>query len=211
MFFGYSSRTIFRILAKGEGQFWFRKDSARGPVIKIEGIKNLFVYFDTCFNNTALFREITALEFNTPRKRRQALWASLFKPEHRKTNPISRDSLSDYTGVNRRRQQRYGNPKDTPVKRLATWRQNSEQPRLPNRYHSTQPADHKGMLVKVRRFLKSFETDEALLEKKCYFTTTDRAIKEKHRTDLVYTLVRRNKRLIPGRIEYEPNLIMVGL
>ena len=203
--FGYSRRSIFRLLAKGEGQFWHRIYAVRAPVIKIYGIKSVFVYFAIQLNNTARFVEVGADRFNTLKKRRLALWLSIPKPRGIRANPISRQSLEDYTGVNERRQQRYD--KEARVKRQATWRpQNKEQPRLPNIYHSPVVPGPRGMLLKVRRYLKSFENDGAF-ELRRYFDSIPKMMKTKHRVDEVYLLTRANQRRIeghiPGRREYE--------
>ena len=62
------------------------------------------------------------------------------------------------------------------------------------------------MLVKVRRLLKSFETDGAL-EPRRYFDSIRSMMRTKHRVDAVWMLTRSNQKRIkghiPGRREYE--------
>ena len=203
-YFGYSRRTIFRLLEQGEGVFWQRIAKKRGSVVKIYGLKRVCVMFDTPLFNTARFYEVPAEKFDTLKKRRLALWASVHKPKGIKANPISRASLEEYTGVQRRTQIRYD--QEGPVRRTPNYRPQCEQKRLPNSYHNKQEPGHKGMLPRVRRSLKSFKTDEAKLEKRRYFGSIRRLLANKDRVDLSYLLTRSTERQIKGRLEWTPIL-----
>jgi len=201
--FGYRQRTIFRTLSLGEGLFWHRIGTNRGSTIKIEGIKNLCVMFNTQLFNTIRWYDVPAEKFQTLKLRRLALWASIQKPKGIKSNPISRDTVRDYTGVERRTQQLYD--RDAEVKRTPCFRPEHEQPRLPNIYHNKSEPGPKGMLVKVRRFMKSFRTDEAL-ELRRYFGSIRQMVKTKDRVDIVYVLIGSHQRQIKGRLEWKPIL-----
>lgn len=206
--FGYSRRTAFRLLSMGEGVFWTRISTKRGSVIKIQGLKSVFLYLNSPMNNTARFYEVEAGRFNTFKRRRLALWASMAKPKGIKCHPVSRASLEDYTGTQRRTQQR--RDKESVVKRTACWRPEYEQPRMGNKYHNDQFMMRKGMLPRIRRELKSLMQNEAL-KRRVYF----RSIRNMARTTnkesgcLLYTLTRPRQRQIKGRIEYTPVLLVV--
>ena len=204
--FGYSRRNVKMILNKGESQFWERINAKRGCVIKIYGIKIICLLFGTSLLNTARFYDVPADEFTTLMDRRLALWESIHKPKGVKANPISRASIQEYTGVQKRQQIRYD--KASKIKRTPCFRIRHEQPRLPNIYHNNQLPGHKGQLPKVRRFLKSFKTDEAL-GKKCYFGSVVNMLRNKNRDSESYILLRSNKRRIQGRLEWEPINSMV--
>ena len=206
--FGYSQSTAYRILNKGESQFWQRIDAKRGCVIKIYGIKIICLMFGTSLLDTARFYDVPADKFTTLKDRRLALWQSIHKPKGVKANPISRQSIEVKTGVQKRQQIRYD--KAASIKRTACFRVRHEQPRMPNIYHSNQLPGHKGMLPKVRRFLKSFKTDEAL-GKRCYFGSVANMLRNKNRDSESYILLRSDKRQIRGRLEWEPinSMVMV--
>lgn len=205
--FGYSRRTVFRILAKGETQFWQRIERKRGTVIQIYGLRIICLMFGTPLFNLTRFYEIPAERFNTGKYRRLAIWESIHKPKGMKANPISRQSIQEYTGVQKRQQIRYD--KDSEIKRVPCYRpDHPDQKRLPNIYHNTHEPGHKGMLPKVRRFLKSFKTDEAL-GKRVYFGSTRQMLKNKDRDNFCYTLIRSNKRHVQGRLEWKHEYCMV--
>lgn len=207
--FGYSRRTIFRTLASGEGKFWHRFDGKRGSVIEIHGLKSVFLMFDTPFNNTARFIDVPAGLFGDPRARRQAIWKSIYRPKGIRANPISRAAIEDYTGTQRRTQQR--RDKESRVKRTSNRIvpvDGQRQRRLPNIYHSEYEPGPKGQLRKVRRYLKAFRNDEEL-ELKRYFSGVRAILKNKHHSDICFIPVRSNKRQIKGRMEWQPIITMV--
>lgn len=206
--FNYSRRTAFRHLAKGEGLFWERVISKRGSQIKIYGVLRVCLMFDTSLLNNIRFYEVETKRFNSMKYRRLALWCSIHKPRKVRANPISRASLTEYTGISKRQQCRYDS--EAPTRRTPNFRVNSmlDQKRLPNIYHNNQDFGHKGMLVRVRRNLRSFIPAEAL-EERIYFKSIRKAMKSNNRAikdslRVVYTLVRSNKRQIKGRLEWQP-------
>jgi len=210
--FGYRSRTIFRTLSLGEGVFWHRIATKQGTTIKIEGLKSICLMFATPLFNIARWYEVPADKFQTLKARRLAMWASIHKPKGIKANPISRASLTDYTGLHRRTQQFYDQAPRKPqdlnpqVKRTPCYRpEHKEQPRLPNIYHNKSEPGNKGMLVKVRRLMKSYITDEAL-ESRRYFGSIQQMMKTKDRVDISYVLTRNHQRRINGRLEWQPVL-----
>jgi len=207
--FGYGEKTISRTLNHDGGVFWHRIASKRGTTIKIEGIKNVCLTLNTRLFNTIRFYEVPAEKFQSLRMRRLAMWASIHKPKGMKANPISRESLSDYTGVQRRTQQLYD--KDAEIKKTPNFRpDNPDQKRSPNSYHNKSEPKPNGMLKKLRREIKqSLVNDEALsLEPRRYFSNTRQMLKTKNRVDICYILVRSDKRQVKGRLEWKPVLSM---
>ena len=198
--FDYSRRSIFRQLAKGESLFWERIATKRGSVIKIYSLKQVALMFNTLLFNHIRFYEVPAAKFDTLKHRRLALWASIYKPDGIKANPISHDSLTDYTGVQKRTQILYN--KEADVRRTPCYRPSCNQKRLPNIYHHKQAPGHKGMLPRVRRFLKSFIPDEAL-ETRRYFGSVSKLLRVKNRSTISYGLIRSTKRQNKGRLEWE--------
>ena len=200
--FGYRQRTIFRTLAIGEGVFWHRIATKRGTTIKIEGIESICMMLNTRLLNTARWYIVPADKFCSLKQRRLAIWASIQKPKGMKANPISRDSIADYTSVPRRTQQFYD--KHGEVTRTPCYRpEYKAQPRLPNIYHNKSVSGPKGMLVKVRRLMKSFITDEAI-ESRTYFGSIRQMMKTRDRVEVSYVLTRSNQRRIKGRLEWQP-------
>lgn len=204
--FGYKRRTVFATLELGEGVFWTRIAIKRGTTIKIKSLKDIALMFGTPLFNIARFYEVPADKFQTLKSRRQSLWASIHKPKGVKANPISRESLETYTGIQRRRQQRYD--KSGQVARTPCYRPEfKQQPRLPNIYHNKSERGHTGMLIKVRRLIRSFKTDEAL-EPRRYFNSMRKMIKTTNRVELSYVLISNYQRRIKGRLEWQPVLCM---
>jgi len=205
--FAFRRRTVFNTLSLGEGVFWTRKATLQGTTINIKSLKDIFVMFGTSLLNIARFYEVPAEKFQSLKERRLALWASIHKPKGVKANPISRDSIETYTGIQRRRQQRYD--KSGLVARTPCYRpQFIQQPRLPNIYHNKAQPGHTGMLIKVRRLIRSFKTDEAL-EPRRYFNSMRKLTKTRDRADVSYVLTNSHQRHIKGRLEWQPVLCMV--
>lgn len=206
-YYGYSTRTIFRILSRGEGVFWDRFTSERGSVIKLQGLRAVCEYYSTPLLNTPRWYEVPADRFDSPNARKNEMWLSIAKPKGMRTNPISRQSLETYTGVQRRTQQRYDN--DSNVVRSPRYRPGYidletglPQSRLPNVYHNRQLPGHVGMLRKVRQLLKSFNTDEAM-EKRRYFASAKSMLHAHDHDSLCFILTRPRERQIYGRVEYQ--------
>jgi len=205
MVFGYTRARAYRQLNMGEGVFWDRLHSNGRTTIKIYGLKKVCEYFSTFLPNTARFYDIPADKFIGVKQSRLRLWESWHKPEGLVSHPISRDSIEDYTGVNRRQQKRYDT--ESEVKRTANFRPRCVQKRLPNSYHHKQYPGSRGMLARVRRELKSFKGEEAIGPRR-YFATIKKLLHTGDRCDVCYTLIRNNKRQIKGRLEWNPIVAM---
>jgi len=210
---GLSERHIFRRLAAGEGIFWHRYDvfdedgQKRGSRIKIYGVKQVCEYYNTTLISGARWYDVPVDKFRGLRQARLRLWESLHKASDVNSNPISRATFQECTGVNDRQQRRYDRASE--VKTRTCWRPaHKSQPRLPNKYNHRQKRGAIGQLRKVRQSLKlSFKTAEAM-GNRCYFATIRQMLKTKNREQVSYTFTRRNKRRIKGRLEWEPVLSM---
>ncbi len=87
-YFHYSERTLYRLLATGEGTFWRRTKTHQQLLLTgtAQLVKSLHVagdYLDRYFR-------LEVGEFNTLAKRRAALFASTLKPGDIKSSPIAR-------------------------------------------------------------------------------------------------------------------------
>jgi hypothetical protein len=184
--FGYSRRTAYRHLQLAEGRLWRRSTHRTGPVIEIYGLKRACEYLGTCLNQADRhFREMPASQFQLGQERAQ-LYASIHKPKGIRANPISRQSIEGYTGVEKRQQLRYergtgvkktnshgvckftdknGRTRVVPERRLIVTKtkQYEVNNRTPNIYHSQAGASNKGMLKRVGSQLRgSLIPDEAI-------------------------------------------------
>ena len=191
--FGYSRRTASRHLALAEGHLWRRSTHRTGPVIEIYGLRKACEYLGTWLSRgDRHFRELPAGRFQLGQERAQLL-ASIHKPAGITANPISRESIEEYTGVGKRQQLRL--EKKARIKKTATFgvrqvrdkagrtrvvperqliitktKQYERNKRMPNIYHSTAGASSKGMLKKVSSQLRgSLKPDEAIPNRR-YFT-----------------------------------------
>lgn len=197
--FGYTQRTAFRHLRQGDDILWHRTTHKTGHVIKIYALRRVYEYFITsAYQGDKHFREIPAAQFQLGSERLQ-LYASTFKPAGIQSNPISRASIEDYTGVGKQQQIRYHKQariNQTPIKKTPCYgvyqvtgdngatraipekvtvyskkKGSYEIPkRLPNIYHSSFQASNKGQLKKVTQVMaKSLITGEATPPTRRYF------------------------------------------
>ncbi|MBA7623199.1 hypothetical protein ES703_30592 [subsurface metagenome] len=184
--FGYSRRTAYSHLALAEGRLWRRSIHRTGPVIEIYGLKRACEYLGTCLNQADRhFRELPASQFQLGQERAQ-LYASTFKPQGVRANPISRQSIEGYTGLDKCQQLRLekkarvrktngagvcqvkdknGRTRVIPERQLIVTKRKQYQvnKRTPNIYHSQAKPSNKGMLKRVGSQLKarSLIPDEA--------------------------------------------------
>ncbi|MBA7531774.1 hypothetical protein ES705_23995 [subsurface metagenome] len=184
--FGYSSRTAYRHLELAEGRLWRRSIHRTGPVVEIYGLKTACEYLGTFLNQADRhFRELPASQFQLGQERAQ-LYASTFKPQGIRANPISRQSIEGYTGLDKCQQLRLGKKagvrktnshgvcqftdKDgrtrvVPERQLLVTKkkQYETDKRLPNIYHGQTRASNKGMLKRVgSKLRRSLIPDEAI-------------------------------------------------
>lgn len=205
--FNYSSRTMARVLSLGEGVFWARVQTKAGRRIEIKGLKAVCERFKTLLPSLTRFYDVPAQQFRGLRQQRLRMWESLHKPEGMPAHPISRDTLEDYTGVQRRQQKRYD--RDSELKRIANFRPGCEQPRLPNSYRHKQFPGHRGMLARVRRELRSSaDGGKQLLAEafnpRRYFDSIRALMRNRNRADFSYVLIGSGRRQIKGRLEWKP-------
>ena len=191
--FAYSLRTAYRQLDLAEGRLWRRGIHRKGPVIEIYGLKRACEYLGTCLTQSDRhFRELPTSQFQLGQERAQ-LYASTFKPQGIRANPISRQSIEEYTGLDKCQQLRlekkarvrktngHGvlqvNGRIIPERQLIVTKkkQYETNKRLPNIYHSQAKPSNRGMLKRVGSKLKarSLIPDEAAstdIPTKRYFT-----------------------------------------
>ena len=184
--FGYSSRTAYRHLELAEGRLWRRSTHRTGPVIEIYGLKTACEYLGTWLNRADRhFRELPASWFQLGQERAQ-LYASIHKPQGIRANPISRQSIEEYTGLDKCQQLRCekkarvrktatagvcqvidkdGRTRVVPERQLIITKKKQYQvnKRMPNIYHNQAGASSKGMLKRVGSQLRrSLIPDEAI-------------------------------------------------
>jgi len=184
--FGYSRRTAYRHLSLAEGNLWQRSIHRTGPVIEVHGLKTACEYLGTFLNQADRhFRELPASQFQLGQERTQ-LYASTFKPKGIRANPISRQSIEGFTGLDKCQQLRLeknarvrktnshgvyqvkdkdGRTRVVPERQLIVTKNKQYQTnkRMPNIYHSQAGASNKGMLKRVGSQLRrSLTPDEAI-------------------------------------------------
>lgn len=225
IWFHYPKSTAYRILGSGAGIFWDERP-IRGISrlqIKIYSLKKVARYFDTRCGR--YFLEISPQDFvgnGKTRVSRQRSWlyASFHNPEGTTAQPISRASIQEATGVNRRSQQRYEKVTVTRVANFADTQDTSGRvipilelvdgksrqwlvhKRLGNTYYCRAQRSATGMLRKVNTALKqSFERGEACYLRR-FFETAGGFIRCQQRHFDSFILVRPGERLVPGRVEW---------
>lgn len=227
--FGYSRRTAFRHLARAEGQLWCRAIHKPGPVIEIYGLKRACEYLNTCLSTgDKHWRELPIEQFGLGQEAAQ-LYASIHKPSGVRANPISRQSIEEYTGLHKVQQRRYEieagikrtansavwlvDGKPVPLKQLIVTKGKQYQvnKRIGQIYHSKAQPSNKGMLKKVSSQLRntgSLIPDEAasMAITKRYFHRARSLVQALTRKDNPipegYRLLQSNGRLIRGRLEW---------
>lgn len=228
--FNSTPRTALRQINEANGKFLTINPSNRGPVIQIYALKRVCQYLNTTL--TDLHWRIVGVEhFNSTGKAKAQLYASIFKPKGIRANPVSRETITERTGLHKMQQRRYeqkahikrnsnyacykdnsplGEAKYKPVKQDIHTRAGGHyqvNKKLGNIYHTDQGVGCKGMLRRVNVELKrSCTPDEApTLIKQFYssFKNLTKAIMRRTKTPKEgYYLVNSGYRTIPGRLEW---------
>lgn len=186
--FGYSSRSASRHLSAGEGVFWESYFCHSHIRLSIRGLRVVCKHLGTNLETDRHFRKIPGELFNTPSKRKAQIYASCHKPASVVANPITRQSITKYTGLTKSTQRRleriahvrrvphYAMQKvgDTIIPQKVEIRTRTKaywlDKRLPNSYRTQQEPDTKGMLRSTSKRLRSLIVDEAQQLQKRYFT-----------------------------------------
>jgi hypothetical protein len=220
--FGYTESTFFHHLALGEGKFWQRRCRKGRVEIALRGAANVAAYFHLSQLTCRHFHEVTAEQFNTPRKRTGQLYASCLTPGEIPSSPISRLNITAFTGIPKTRQLRLEkvagirkvyqpglDSEGRPLK-VEVYGKNKTyvvNKRLPNVYHTGQIAGNRGILKKIAKSMEGpAKADGAHPLVKRYFSTQRRLINAlMHRgpgRHEGYYRVPLRQRLIPGRQEW---------
>jgi hypothetical protein len=102
--YAYTPGTARRILREGRGTFWAIENTEDGrSLIRLFSLLRVCQHFG--ITNTGWPVDLPAEAFRGLRKRRAAMYASWLS--HREDKPISRQTITESTGLQRRRQQRY--------------------------------------------------------------------------------------------------------
>lgn len=223
--FGYSKSAAYRIISSGDDVFWDKRSirNINRLQIKIYGLKKVARYLDTRCGR--YFLEISPQDFvgvgkNRVSMQRSWLYASFHKPEGSTAQPISRVSIQEATGVNRRSQQRYDKVTVTRVANYADWQDTNRKvipmlelvdgksrqwlihKRLGNTYHGRVHRAPRGMLRRVNAELRqSSSRGEACIIRR-FFPTAKSFLRCTVRHEEPFILLQPRERLIPGRIEW---------
>ncbi|GAI15278.1 unnamed protein product, partial [marine sediment metagenome] len=169
------------------------------------------------------FVDVPVAEVKDRAHRRAHLYASFFKPENARANPISRNSIEAATGVKRRQQRRYeviagvgrvanfafeqrDNGKLVPMIQLVKGklREYYMVMRLGNTYHSQVSWPCRGMTKRVNARLKerSLEVQAQASIPRRFFLKAQSVVKTPCRAPEAFLLVRERDRLMRGRMEW---------
>lgn len=105
--FHYSPNTLAKHLNLGEGKLWRRVIGKYRTRILIYGLFAAHRYFDIKRKTDNHPRLIEVSQFNGVLKRDAWLYAIIYNPEGIEANPISRQTLTELTGLSRTQQRRY--------------------------------------------------------------------------------------------------------
>lgn len=220
--FGYSIKTVYRLLRAGNGKLW---DIYLTPVIpgrsqiKIYGVYKVGEWLNTSSLSRPI--EVRAGDFKGRRTKRAWLYGSFFKPDGSTAKPISRANIKVATGVLRRQQVIYD--KLVGIKRTANFAFQQDGHglapmfdlvegkrsqyrivrRLGNTYHSRALKAQRGMTRKINAELRqrSLTRDEARLSKR-FFLTVRSLMKSPEKHVEAFLLMNKRDRLIKGRMEW---------
>lgn len=215
--FHYTEKTLYRQLKAGNGLFWDIYLTIRGRRIKIYGLKTVCEYLDTYAPGKPF--EIDVSEFTGVQARKACLYSST----HTSNKPISRQSLTEKTGVSIASQKRYD--KVTGTKRTAVFATCQDintgkhcamkqeiftssgilvkDRRLGNIYHTGANRACRGMTKKVTSHLRqSLVRDEACTYNQRFFLTVKSYIRRCTKRNEAFLQVPKGKTIIPGRVEF---------
>jgi len=222
--FAYSRRTAYRLLRLGDGRFWqLEKALVHGREVlparvRLRSLESVAEYLGV--KRLSHFIDMSIAEVKDRAHRRAHLYASFFKPENARANPISRNSIEAATGVKRRQQRRY--EVIAGVKRVANFafeqRNGKLVPmidivcgkdqeyaivrRLGNSYHSQVSWPCRGMTKRVNARLKERSLEVQASIPRRFFLKAQSVIKTPCRAPEAFLLVRERDRLIKGRMEW---------
>lgn len=203
--FGYCRKTAERHILRTEGLFLRVNGSGPRTTIQIYGLLKVCKYFTITLGDKH-WRMVTPDHFDTMGKAKAQLYASIHKPQHIRANPISRQTLTERTGLHKVQQRRYEKAAhirrtpnysfykdDNPLGRCNYKPERQEiftragghyqvNKRLGNTYHTEQTAGAKGMLKKVNtglnaRLKRSSIPGEAPTLTKRFFASFRRMVK----------------------------------
>ena len=191
--FNYSVSSAYDILSKGDGLYWDCRIEKQGSVVEIRGLAR--VARDLGITYLSRFHDVPASQFNSLQWRNAWLFSVFYDPEGKaRTNPISRQSVEEATGVMPRTQQRYENligvqkrpnyaftqvgeqyvPVKTEVISVCKGksRVSTIQKQFGNTYQCPVVRTVKGMCRKIRSAIRSCEGDEALTAQRFFYSAT---------------------------------------
>jgi hypothetical protein len=227
--FGYTPRTAYRQLVEAKSPFYRVEVQKRRTVVKIYGLLTVCKALGSTLAGDKHGRLVDADQFNNLHKRDSQLYASIHKPYDAMANPMTRQVITELTGLSIMQQRRY--EKTAGVKRTANFeveyngdgkhqiatmqvagksRYYTVARRLGNIYHTNQGNGRKGQAVKVHKALQprraSFLTDGVLRVRKCFFSSLQRLTRAfrgyPEGTEAGFVLVRNRFRAIKGRMEW---------
>ena len=235
--FNYSPRQLARVLNQGNGSFWQVTGQNGRAVIQIYALKTVCQYLNTFLDGDKHYRDVVVADFRSLQQRRSQLYASIHKPkEIQGSKPISRESITDYTGLSRIQQRRY--EKEVGVKRTPNFAMQKDNEgkvipvkqeiyskkgghyqvnkRLGNTYHTKQQASPGGMLrrtgaeLKGKRSLVPEKAQKPLVKRfyKSMRGLVKQILAHKGTNEGYYTLSSKS-RLIRGRLEWCLSLIHI--
>jgi len=223
----YSRRTLYRILALGEGDFWLTRTSRKRSRLFLRSLHQVAI----CLNVVRLSRNpqvIPASEFMGRAKRRAWLYASFFPPEDSNSaKPISRESIAEATGVQRRQQIRYdskvnmrkvpnfgvhdthvpgtSNPERLPLRQCVSGKSKEWwiTRRLGNTCWNTATTARRGMVRKVKRLMAhGLEMGARPTAPRRFFTTARAFLRCPLRHEEPFLRVPQGQTFVRGRSEW---------
>jgi len=223
--FGYSRSTAYRILNAGEGIFWDKRPlkKTNRVQIRIYGLQRIATHFDIYCGR--YFLEIPAGDFTGckgSRLRHQKAWlySTFHKPEGATAHPISRASIQQATGVNRRSQQRYDKIASIHIANYADRQDDSGKvipiieavngknrqwlvrKQLGSTYYCRARRGHTGILRKMKTASRQSWLRGEACRLKRFFLTTRSYLKCPQRHDDPYLMVLPASKGITGGIEW---------
>jgi hypothetical protein len=220
----YTARTLWRILALGEGAFWLTVRTRDGqPRLLLRSLLHVAEHLGV--RHFSRIPESVPLEAFVGRAKRRAwLFSTFFKPEGAKSNPISREAVAVATGISKRQQRRYsrkagihkhpnfavcslnGHLANIPMTVEGKAHEVAKSSRrLGNTYHAPEGAiqARRGILKRLNGLLSSGLCREVRpnLQKR-FFTSVRSFVRAKQRHPEPFIRVSPGRRLIPGRSEW---------
>lgn len=230
--FNFSPTTLDRLLSRSNGKFIELLYNNRRSTIRFCSLAKVVRWFGIAQVTQRHWREVPVDKFNGVAKRHSQLYASIFHPLGVKANPITRETITEMTGLSKMQQRRYdslahirrvsgavvyekdgplGGREYIPVKMEVFTKAKGARSinrRAPNIYYTQQQPSSKGMLGKVRsvKSSESLVSGEAHHFIRSYFLSFRRLLQSlmrRTRIDEVgFYLTHPSKRIIKGRLEW---------